>query len=89
MVFLGRGGGDSALPSITGPRRFFPAGGGAASPPPPPLDRLASLNASATSALAMALDSWMLGSISSARLKLWIALSRFLKPVMYTAPRWT
>jgi len=51
--------------------------------------RWASANASLTSALAIPFVSWMLGSISSARMKLWMALSRFLNPVMYTAPRWT
>ena len=82
-----RAGADS-LPSMVGPRLRF-EGAGAESPPPPALPpplRLASLNASFTSLVAIPFDSWIAGSISIARAKLWIALSRFLSP-MYTAPR--
>ena len=42
-------------------------------PPPPPRSRLAAANASLTSVVAIPFDSWIPGSISSARLKLWSA----------------
>ena len=79
--FFGAGSAASSPPPLSsraGPRRFF-AGAGCS---PPPRARFASANASFTSDVAIPLESWIPGSISSARMKLWIAFSRFLKPVM-------